>query len=295
MIRFIRLAFVASAVLTVMPRHDCVAADLADRYEKLSRAVVRIETLSGSGTGFFINGTGRLVTAAHVVFGRTFTGAAATPILKLAPFRPANVVFYDGKKLEIPSLALTSRDNSDALFDLAVLDTGFPTPDFIPIGHSDAAKVGNHVISIGFPASANSGVLYEGFVSSKHNHVPTVIGPLEGTDQSLSMWRDIMRVQMPVTAGASGSPLIDDHDEAIGVISEIPVQWSSELSRLALTASNSPGGSGIVISGFDTTKLLGDLALIVKEFESPGAGIAVPVIYLKVEPDAPELPNSKPK
>jgi hypothetical protein len=94
--------------------------------------------------------------------------------------------------------------------------------------------------------------------------------------------RDVMRIQMPITAGASGSPVIASDDTAVAIVSEIPVIWTSELSRLIQTMKNSPGGSGIMLSGFDTTVILAQLALIVKEFESPGAGLAVPISYLKL-------------
>jgi hypothetical protein len=39
--------------------------------------------------------------------------------------------------------------------------------------------------------------------------------------------------------------------------------------------------SGVRLNGFDTTKILADLALAVSEFESPGAALAIPEDYLK--------------
>jgi S1-C subfamily serine protease len=153
---------------------DAMADDLAARYEKLSRAVVRIETALGGGTGFFINSTGRMVTAAHVVFDRSFIGSSTQFALKLAPRWPASAVFHDGIKKPLPNLNLSQIDVENAAFDLAVVETGLASPDYLPIGKAAPIKVGNRVIAIGFPGSANSGVLYEAFISSKHTSVPTV-------------------------------------------------------------------------------------------------------------------------
>ncbi len=256
------------------------------RYKKHSAAVVRIETAQGVGTGFFANSDGLMVTAAHVIFDRIFvpqTGAQ-TIALALSPKWPVSLVFSDGSKIQIPQPTLSQRDLDNAVFDLAAIDTGVKSACAIPIGDPAKVEIGDRILAIGFPASANSGVLYEGFVSSKHTQAPTVVGQLQGTPQLIQVTRDVMRVQMPVTAGASGSPIITDADESVGVISEIPVHWTQELTRLVQKMSGNQNGSGVILSGFDTTKILAELAWIVREFESPGAGIAVPLSYLKLPP-----------
>jgi len=183
--------------------------------------------------------------------------------------------------MEKPTLG--QRDLENAIFDVAAINTGLKTDCFIALGKSDDVRVGDPVISIGFPGSATSGVLYAGFLSAKHNHVPTVIGPVKDTTDFRSVSRDIFRVQMPVTAGASGSPVIDDNNKVVAVVSEIPVVWTTELSGF-IHAVQSGGTGSIVMSGFNTTAILAQLALIVKEFESPGAGLAVPISYLRLPP-----------
>ena len=261
---------------------QAVADNLADRYAKMSCAVVRIQAGNEIGTGFFVNADGILVTAAHVLFNRTFVMVGTNPALQLGAKTPISVTFYDGQKKSISTPTLTDRDKENAIYDLAAIETGLKTPCFLPIGDPNLSRVGERVIAIGFPGSSNSGVLYEGFISSKHTNVPTVVGPVVGTTQTVSATRNVMRVQMPVTAGASGSPTISDKDETIGVLSEIPVQWTQELARVVDAYANKPGGSGVILSGFDTTKILSELAWVVREFESPGAGLAVPVSYLKL-------------
>lgn len=86
---------------------------------------------------------------------------------------------------------------------------------------------------------------------------------------------------MPITRGASGAPLIADDGTVVGVISEIPLFWTEELTRLIKTYGANGVKSGITVDGFDMAKLLADLALTVSEFESPGAAFAIPIDYLK--------------
>jgi hypothetical protein len=73
---------------------------------------------------------------------------------------------------------------------------------------------------------------------------------------------------------------MDDGNKIVGIVSEVPVVWANDLSDLIGTMARQ-GHSGVILSGFDTTLLLAKLAWIVREFETPGAGLAVPVSYLK--------------
>jgi hypothetical protein len=71
-------AFGASTAPTASTTPARVPAlhDLISRYGRLSCAIVRITSDAGGGTGFFINGTGTIVTVAHVVFDQTYTSPA---------------------------------------------------------------------------------------------------------------------------------------------------------------------------------------------------------------------------
>jgi hypothetical protein len=285
----------AMSVLAAQPLL-ALAADLPNenltaRFAKLACAIVRLEGPHDSGTGFFVNSSGLLVTAAHVLFDRSFTKQNNDYPLTISIHWPLNIVRHNGGREQITQPILTQRDIDNAAFDVAAIETGLHSDCFIPLGKPESVNVGDQLISIGFPASSTSGILYAGFLSARHNQVPTMVGPILGTTDFRTITRDIFRVQMPITAGASGSPLITNDDTAVAVISEIPVIWTTELSRLIQTMQNSPGGSGVSLSGFDTTALLAQLALIVKEYESPGAGLAVPISYLKLPlPNTPQKP-----
>jgi hypothetical protein len=134
------------------------------------------------------------------------------------------------------------------------------------------------------PAAA----LYDGFLSSRHPHAPIPVGAV-GL-QTISTTHEIIRVQMPLTPGTSGSPVISDDNKAIGVVSEEPVLWTKQLQDF-IALSRAPGFSGGEVVTYsngmtiDPTALLAQLAAIVHDFESPGAGLAVPTYYLKVAKD----------
>jgi len=176
----------------------------------------------------------------------------------------------------LDATTFVQTDIALASTDLALLRTHNTTPCFVPLGNADALKIGQHIITIGHPALSGAAVLFEGFISSKHRHLPTPIGYV-GSEPVLPQY-EILRVQMPILAGASGSPVISDADEVVGVISEVPTVWTRDLQELV---QKGLVPSGIQIGGFDTNRLLAQLALVVHEFESPGSGLAVPISYLR--------------
>jgi hypothetical protein len=59
---------------------------------------------------------------------------------------------------------------------------------------------------------------------------------------------------------------------------------TDDIIRIIQAFSNGQS-SGITLSGFDTTKILAQLAFVVREFESPGAGYAVPLRYIHLSAD----------
>jgi S1-C subfamily serine protease len=119
--------------------------------------------------------------------------------------------------------------------------------------------------------------LYEGFLSTR----PTILhdlGPILGyTDQTYKINYEVIRVQMPITEGASGSPLLDDDDEVVGVVSEIPVVALKDIQDIIAAYVGSGRGSGVLIGNFDTNRIVSELAYVVTGFETPGSGYAVPI------------------
>ena len=175
-----------------------------------------------------------------------------------------------------------------------VLRTGLKTPCFLTISpHPSDAGIGQHVIAIGFPLSAPNAALYEGFISAQYRHLPIPVAVING--KPLFPTYDVLRIQMPITPGASGGPVISDDGDVIGVISENPTTWFNDLNALIEFGQRVNGGFNAVES--DLPKLLAKLAWVVQEFVTSGAGLAVPTSYLRVQAQTagpPETPKAKP-
>lgn len=255
------------------------SSDLESRFASLSCAVVQIFSEGSQGTGFFVNPDGDLVTAAHVILSTSYSKENNDIRISVTPRSNLRIRGSDGHDSSL-TFRLGPEDASRATADLAIIRTGLKTPCYLRIGDPGQLKIGNHLIALGYPALDPTIALYDGFLSSRHTHLPIPVGYI-GSQPVYPMY-EVLRIQMPITPGASGSPVVADDDSVVGVISEVPVLWSEDLSRLIQAMMASPQGSGILLSGFDTTKLLGQLAWIVHEFESPGAGLAVPVTYLEL-------------
>lgn len=272
------------------------AHDLTSRFERLSCAVVRITSDAGGGTGFFIDNKGTIVTVAHVVFDQKYVlpSSSNTPSQtgltaenELTPKKNLAVQLTNGTRAPLNIGDLGSLAKQRASYDLALISTNLPSPCFIPIASAPIKlSVGEHLIAIGLPGSAVGQVLYDGFLSaiSIHPHIP--VGVVDGHPNTPVFARYyLLRVQMPITLGLSGSPVISDSDEAVGLISGEPVVGSHDIWEIARRFGGMRNvSSGSSTAGFDLPKIVGQLGWIMTEFESPGAGFAVPSVYLSPNP-----------
>ena len=245
---------------------------LKQRYDSLVCAIAFISTERGTGTGFFIDPNGDIVTAAHVISSKNFKMVLNQPAFDVAVDQNIKITPHNQAAFPLPAAAV-DVDLVESSTDLAFIHTNQQPPCWIPLGDSSKIGTGDHLVSIGFPGIDNGNpVLYEGFLSGRFKHPPIPIAQVNG--QSIVPQYEILKVQMPITPGASGSPIIDDSGRAVGVVSEAPMIWTQDLERVTQVAST---GSGISLSGFDAVKILGQLALVVREFETTGAGYAVPI------------------
>lgn len=252
------------------------SSTLTERYNAARCAIAFIQTESGSGTGFFVDNEGDMVTASHVVSDKTFAQTPQGINMTVTVANQIVVTISDGTQSRIPRDRVDLSDLSEAADDLAFIKTGLKPKCFIPLGDPSSLKVGSHLISVGYPGSDNgNAILYDGFLSGVFPHPPRPIATINGI--AITPNYEILKIQMPITPGASGSPVIDDNGKAIGVVSEAPMVWTRDLANISKIAFT---GSGVQISGFDTTAILGQLALVVREFETTGSGYAVPVSYL---------------
>jgi S1-C subfamily serine protease len=251
---------------------------LAERFQKLACAVVQIIQSNGAGTGFFVSAEGDIITAAHVGLSRQFSEPMPNMVGLTIDYAPSIRFFQNGHELKGSTLPkLTKDDVIRATSDLIVLHTGIRAPCFLTVREDDSEHVGEHVISIGFPISAPSGALYEGFVSARYPHLAIPLAHING--KPLYPTYDVIRVQMPITPGVSGAPIIADDDTVLGVVTEQPMTWFNDVNLL-INAERS-ATQDFSAHGVDLAKILAEFAVSVQEYESPGAGLAVPTSYLK--------------
>lgn len=250
--------------------------NLKQRYRSLVCAIALINTERGSGTGFYVDRRGDLVTAAHVVSTKSFKIVQNQLSFDVSVDKHILLTPNGQPQVELDS-STVDVDSNESSHDLAFIHTHTNPPCWIPLGDSTATETGDHLLSIGFPGIDNGHpILYDGFLSGRFKHPPMAVGQVNG--QPIIPNYEILKVQMPITPGASGSPVIDDSGHAIAVISESPMVWTNELESITHVAGI---GSGITLSGYDAVKILGQLAIVVREFETTGSGYAVPISDLR--------------
>jgi putative serine protease PepD len=158
-------------------------------YALASPAVVSIRTDEGSGTGFLIDTSGRIVTNSHVV------GTNAHVLVRFGDDQTS----LDGKVV-----------GSDPSSDIAVVDIGRSS---IPKGvkplqfaDSRAVQVGDTAIAIGNPFGL------DGIVSGLGREIKAPNG---------FQIDAVIQTDAPINPGNSGGPLLDDSGHVIGVNSQI--------------------------------------------------------------------------
>lgn len=164
----------APAVVTVAVRKITGGGLLGGQYQE------------GVGTGFFIDANGIIATNNHVVEG----AKNVTIILHDSTQVPGKVIWTDRGN----DLAIVKVDN-------------LRVPGVVTIGNSDNIRVGEGVIAIGNPMSADfAGTVTHGIVSAKNRAVPVGRGVYE-----------YIQIDAAINGGNSGGPLFNMKGEVIGI------------------------------------------------------------------------------
>ena len=181
-------------------------APLADLADRARPAVVHVRGTSppdddahgesehiSLGTGFIINRDGYIVTNDHVVHNVT----------------NLRVRLHDGRELRACVLG------TDAPTDIALLKVDIPEKlPFLPLGDSDAVRVGEPVVAIGNPFGFNNSVT-AGIVSAKERVVErSALGSDHTGADSYSFF---IQTDASINLGNSGGPLLDQIGEVVGV------------------------------------------------------------------------------
>ena len=138
---------------------------------------------TGTGTGFFINVGGQMVTNHHVIDG-------------------CSEVRLSGQE------GVTAVVTTDAVNDLALLKFSKPVKFAAPI-NSEPSKIrqGEDVVVFGFPLNS--------VLSSGGNLTPGVISALTGLGNNTNQ----IQLTAPIQPGSSGSPVMNTKGEIVGVVS----------------------------------------------------------------------------
>jgi putative serine protease PepD len=169
-------------------------------YALASPAVVSIRTGTGSGTGFLIDTSGRVVTNAHVV------GSNKRVLVRFGQEQTS----LDGKVV-----------GSDPSTDIAVVDIGKGSipKNVKPLKFADsrAVQVGDVAIAIGNPFGLDR-TATEGIVSGLGREIKAPNG---------FQIDAVIQTDAPINPGNSGGPLLNDAGEVIGVNSQIATAGAS--------------------------------------------------------------------
>lgn len=145
----------------------------------------------GSGSGFIVTEDGLIVTNKHVVSDEEAT---------------YTVVQSGGKEFEAKVLA---RDPNNDVAILKIEGTGFPV---LPLGDSDAIKVGQTAIAIGNPLGEFANSVSRGIISGMKREVTAGSG--FGQEERLT---NIIQTDAAINPGNSGGPLFDINGRVIGI------------------------------------------------------------------------------
>jgi S1-C subfamily serine protease len=182
----------APGVVTLQVHGKSLAADII-----VQTGEAHSFPFEGTGSGFLVAPTGTVYTNAHVVQGAD----------------RIDVELADGRTFKADVLGLEEES------DVAVLRLLDAPPDLpaLPLGDSDAVRIGQFAIAIGAPAMLRQSVTV-GHVSALHRRDlghsgPGVVSP--GFENL--RYQDFIQVDTPINPGNSGGPLVDLDGRVIGI------------------------------------------------------------------------------
>lgn len=186
-----------STETVLVPEFTSLDGSLETLYEILSPGVVSIQyttdTGGGQGTGFVYDKEGHIITNYHVASDAT----------------ELEVHFPSGLKV------FGTVIGSDLDSDLAVVKVDVDPSELVPLplGDSNAIKVGQTVVAIGNPYGL-SGTMTMGIISARGRVLDSMRQTESGTFYSAG---DTIQTDALINPGNSGGPLINLNGEVIGV------------------------------------------------------------------------------
>lgn len=268
------------------------AENYSQRFDAIKCALVVISRQGGSGTGFFVNSAGDIATASHVLGDRTFK-SAKDGTFEVGINMPNEFTITDCHGVATKVSSGNVEVNGDTWgADLAVLQTGIAAnKDWLKLSTIVGVKPGTPLITMGFPGLAwGSLSIYEGVSSTDDNlKLDEIIGVTSDTHQGVKATNDFVQLQMPISPGLSGAPVINNENQVVGIVTsagsstqmiDLLIQLN-HLNAFAPPVPAQPQAPGQQQVNLNAFSILAEFAEHLRNFASPGYGDAVPVRYLK--------------
>ena len=195
-------------------------------FDTASPSIVEVKTVvqfgrrigEGSGSGFFVDDQGHIITSDHVVEGA----------------REITVRLNDGRELSAVKLGHSQHDDLALLrVDPAAVADIRP----LPFADSDQVSIGEMAIAIGSPFE-NRNSLSLGVVSGKERSETSsqwADSLTRGRGRAIT---DLIQTDAALNPGNSGGPLLNAEGEVIGVNSAVRVQSGVQIGLGFAVASN---------------------------------------------------------
>lgn len=149
-------------------------------FDKISPAIVFVETSEGSGSGMIIENNGLILTNAHVISGVN----TATITLQNKQSYKATVIGRN-ENVDVALLKISAND--------------LPTVD---LGNSDSMKQGEEIFALGFPYGfSDETTITKGILSARQN--------LDGTQ--------FLQIDLQILPGNSGGAIVDKIGKVVGM------------------------------------------------------------------------------
>lgn len=160
---------------------QATTGDFSEVVEHSVKGVVGVVTQGSSGSGFYINSEGNILTNYHVVEG----------------YSEIIVINYLGETFDGVLVGW------DPARDLAVLEVDDDNIDFLELESDSEVRTGEKVIAIGNPLGLSFSVT-EGIISAKDR-------------EGLSGLEEYIQTDVPLNPGNSGGPLINTGGKVVGM------------------------------------------------------------------------------
>jgi 2-alkenal reductase len=223
----------APSKTVIVPEYTSLEGSLEALYENVSPGVVSLQFQtnegSGQGTGFVIDKEGHIVTNYHVA----------------SDAEQLEVHFQSG--LKVYGEVIGSDMDSDLAVIQVDVDPDQLTP--LPIGDSNALKVGQTVVAIGNPYGL-SGTMTMGIVSARGRVLDSMRQSESGSYYSSG---DTIQTDALINPGNSGGPLLNLNGEVIGVNRAI------QTAGISITGGAVSTGIGFAISSNTVSKVVPEL------------------------------------